>query len=330
MNCSRRIILGSTLPLLALTIVSGTAGAQGGYPAKPVHIVVPYPAGGSTDALARMVGEALGKRLGQPVIVENKPGAGGIIGTDYVAKATPDGYTLLMTIPGPITANTVLYRKLPYDPRTDLRMVSDIAMTRTVLAVHPSVPARNVKELIAAAKANPGKLTMGSWGPGTQPHTIQVYMDKTYGIQTLHVPYKGEGPMVSDLLGGQISMTVGSVTTLKQHIATGKLRPLAVVGPRRAKGLPEVPTFAELGFQDDVYQLTGPTSLLAPAKTSNDIVERLGREVSAAVNAPEISRRIEELGAEPVGNLPAEANAAYKAYLPVVVKLTKDTGVTLD
>jgi tripartite-type tricarboxylate transporter receptor subunit TctC len=314
----------------AMALAAGSALAEAAFPSKPLRIIVQYQAGGSTDILARIVAEGLSKRLGQPVVVENRSGAGGIIGTDYVAKSAPDGYTLLLTVPGPVTANMVLYSKLPYDPRTDLRMVSDIATTRTVLAVHPSVPAKDFTGLIATVKAAPGKYTMGSWGPGTQPHQIQVYMDKTYGLQTLHVPYKGESPMAVDLIGGVINMTVGSITTLQPYIAAGKLRALAVVGPRRARALPDVPTFAEQGYTDEVYALTGPTSLMAPAKTPDAVVERLGREVSAVIRQPDVSRRIEELGAEPVGNLPAEATAAYKAFLPVTLRLTQATGVKLD
>lgn len=316
----------------ALALAGGGAAAatEAPFPSKPVRIIVQYQAGGSTDILARLVAEGLSKRLGQPVVVENRSGAGGIIGTDYVAKSAPDGYTLLLTVPGPVTANLVLYSKLPYDPRSDLRMVSDIATTRTVLAVHPSIPATDFKSLIATVKAAPGKYSMGSWGPGTQPHQVQVYMDKAYGLQTMHVPYKGESPMAIDLIGGVIQMTVGSVTTLQPYIKAGKLRPLAVAGTRRARALPDVPTFAEQGYADEVYAMTGPTSLMAPAKTPDAIVERLGREVSAVVRQPEVSRRIEDLGAEPVGNLPPEATAAYKAFLPVTLKLTQATGVKLD
>ncbi|WP_422095861.1 Bug family tripartite tricarboxylate transporter substrate binding protein [Variovorax sp.] len=317
------------LLLCALAVFAAT-GARAEFPSKPLRIVVQYQAGGSSDILARLVAEGLSKRLGQPVVVENRSGAGGIIGTDYVAKSAPDGHTLLLTVPGPVTANIVLYGKLPYDPRTDLRMVSDIATTRTVLAVHPSVPAKDFAGLIAVLKAAPGKYAMGSWGPGTQPHQIQVYMDRAYGLRTLHVPYKGESPMAIDLIGGVIQLTVGSIATLQPYIAAGKLRALAVAGPRRAKALPAVPTFAEQGFADEVYALTGPTSLMAPAKTPDEVVERLGREVAAVVHQPEVARRIEELGAEPVGNLPAEASAAYRAFLPVTLRLTQATGVKLD
>lgn len=308
----------------------GASHATTDYPSKPIRIIVPYQAGGSTDIVARVIGEALAKRMGQPVLVENRSGAGGIIGTDHVAKSAPDGYTLLMTIPGPITANIALYKNLPYDPRTDLRMVSDVALMRTVLAVHPSVPAKDFQSLLDLVKAAPGKYAMGSWGPGTLPHQMQTYVDKTYGVQTLHVPYKGEGPMATDLIGGAINMTVGSVTALQPYIASGKLRALAVVGAARASGLPQVPTFVEQGFRDPVYSMVGPTSLMAPARTPDAVVERLGREVQAIVRQPDIAKRIVGLGAEPIGNLPAQAAAAYKAYLPVALKLAQDTGVTLD
>lgn len=321
-----RRIFGASMVCLA----AGAAHAAADYPSKPIRLIVPYQAGGSTDIFARVVGEGLAKRLGQPVLVENRTGAGGSIGTDYVAKSAPDGYTLLLTIPAPITANLALYSKLPYDPRSDLRMVSDIALTRTVLAVHPSVPAKDFASLVSAIKAAPDKYTVGSWGPGTLPHQIQVYMDKSYGLKTLHVPYKGEGPMAIDLIGGVINITVGSITTLQPYIAAGKLRALAVVGSRRVKVLPQVPTFAEQGYVDAVYSFVGPTSIMAPAKTPDAIVERLGREIQAVVMQPEVSRRFESLGAEPIGNLPAEAAAAYKVFLPVALKMAQDTGVKLD
>lgn len=320
----------TVLACTALTVLPLAAHADNAYPGKPIRLVVPYPAGGLTDTLSRTLAEALGKRLGQTIVVENRGGAGGIIGTDFVAKAAPDGYTLLMTIPGPITANLALYKKLPYDPRTDLRLVSDVAMARSVLAVNSALPVKSVAELIAYAKKEPGKLRMGSWGPGTQPHTIQAYMDKAYGVDILHVPYRGEGPMVTDLLANQVNLTIGSVTTLKQYFAVGKLRPLAVAGTQRARALPDVPTFAEAGYPDAAYKLIGPISVLAPARTPAPIVERLGREISTLVKSAELGQRIEEMGAEPIGNTPAEAERAYKAYLPVVLKLTQDTGVTLD
>ncbi|MDQ0141812.1 Bug family tripartite tricarboxylate transporter substrate binding protein [Cupriavidus necator] len=326
----RRQALCTAIALTLLVAQPGYGHAEGTYPNKPVRLVVAYAAGGLTDILARALAQGLSQRLGQPVVVENRSGAGGIIGTSMVAKAPADGYTLLLSTPAPITANIALYKNLPYDPRTDLRPVSDIAMARTVLAVNPSVPATKVAELIAYGKQSPGKLRMGSWGPGTVPHTIQTYMAKTYGIDILHVPYKGESPMTTDLLAGQINVTVGTVTTLQPYFASGKLRPLAVTGPHRAKRLPNVPTFAEAGYADPAFQVVSPMTLLVPSKTPQAIVDRLGKEVSKLVKSEPLHSQIEGMGAEPIGNLPDQADAAYKALLPVVLKLTADTGVTLD
>ncbi|MBA4003272.1 MAG: tripartite tricarboxylate transporter substrate binding protein, partial [Delftia sp.] len=261
---------------------------------------------------------------------DNRSGAGGIIGTEHVAKSVPDGHTLLLTVPGPITANLVLYKKLPYDPRTELRMVSDVVSPSMVMAVNPAVPAKDFKGLVEAVRQSPGKYAMGSWGAGTQPHQVQVFMDKAYGLQSLHVAYKGEGPMSIDLISGVIQMTLGSAATLKPFIDAGKLRALAVAGPRRSKALPDVPTFAEQGYREPVYAITGSISLMAPARTPDAIVERLGREVAAVMREPQVRQRVEALGLEAQGNSPAEASAAYAAFLPVALDLARSTGVTLD
>ncbi|MBN8508905.1 MAG: tripartite tricarboxylate transporter substrate binding protein [Burkholderiales bacterium] len=316
--------------LAALLGAAGPALAQQAASTKTLRIVVPFPAGGGADVLARQLAEALSKRLGQTVIVDNKAGVGGNLGTDAVAKATPDGSTLLFTPPAPIVQAVALYKKLPYNPQSDFTFVSDVAQARVVCVVNPQLPVKTAAELFAWTKANPGKLAIGSWGAGSQPHLVQELFDKDFGTQTLHVPYKGEAPLITDLIGGQIGMTCASATALKPHIAAGKLRTIATIGPTRAAALPEVPTFAEGGYKQEVLQLTGPFSLLVPAKTPPEVVERLGREVVAIVRTPEMTKQIEALGMEPVGNTPAEAAAGYKARLPVVVKAIRDTGATLD
>ena len=329
----RRLLAGlSALAAGALPLRTTQAStpATDGWPSRALRIVVQYAPGGSTDTLARLLAEALSPRLGQPVIVENRAGAGGIIGTDAVAKSAPDGLTLLLTVPGPIAANLVLYKRLPYDPRTDLRMVSDVATPRTVLAVHPSVQARDFAGLIERIRAQPGRFAMGSWGAGTQPHQIQVFMDRHYGLHTLHVAYKGEAPMAMDLVAGTVQMTVGSTTTLAPYIQAGRLRALATAGTTRAQVLPEVPTFAEQGFTDEVYALTGPISLMAPARVPDAVVERLGREVQAVLQNPALRARIAALGAEPIGNLPAQAADSYRRFLPVSMRLVEATGARLD
>lgn len=315
---------------IALAAAAGSAFAQTTWPTKVVKIVVPLPPGGAADAIARPLAEGLGKRLGQTVIVENKAGAGGNLGTDFVAKSPADGYTLLLTPPAPIAQAVALYKKLPYNPQTDFAFVSDVAQARVVCVVAASLPAKNFGELVAWAKAHPGKLTIGSWGNGSQPHIVQSFMDQSLGTATLHVPYKGEGPLLTDLIGGQVLMTCASVTALKPHLASGKLRALATIGPNRAAALPEVPTFAESGYKQDVLKLTGPYALVVPAKTPPEVVERLGREVAAIVKSPEMTRQIDSLGMEAIGNSPADAAADYRARLPVVVKAIRDTGTTLD
>jgi tripartite-type tricarboxylate transporter receptor subunit TctC len=316
--------------LAALLGVAAPAAAQPAWPTKTLRIVVPYPAGGGADVLARQLAEALGKKLGQTVIVDNKAGVGGNLGTDAVAKSGADGYTLLFTPPAPIVQAVALYKKLPYNPQADFTFVSDVAQARVVCVVNPQLPVKNAAELIAWAKANPGKLSIGSWGAGSQPHLVQELFDKDLGTQTLHVPYKGEAPLITDLIGGQIGMSCASATALKPHIVSGKLRAIGTLGPTRAAALPDVPTFAEGGYKQEVLQLSGPFSLLVPAKTPPEVVDRLGREVVAIVRTPEMTKQIEALGMEPVGNTPAEAAAGYKARLPVVVKAIRDTGATLD
>jgi tripartite-type tricarboxylate transporter receptor subunit TctC len=327
---ARRFLLATVAALVLGAGAALPAGAQQPWPNKPIRIVIPLAAGGSADVLARKVAEALGARLGQPVIIDNKPGVGGNLGADLVAKAAPDGYTLLMTPPVPVTQAIALYKKLPYDPRTDFSFIADLAQARVFCATHPDIPVKSFKELLDYAKAQPGKVSIGSWGNGSQPHMIQAYLDLTYGTKTLHVPYKGEAPMIADLLGGQITMTCGSVTSLKPYLQAGKVRAMATLGPNRAAGLPEVPTFAEVGYPDEVFKLTGPYAVLAPAKTPPEIIERLGRELVAIVKNPEMAQQIDSWGMEVVGAGPAESTAGYQARLPVILKAVRDTGTTLD
>jgi tripartite-type tricarboxylate transporter receptor subunit TctC len=283
-----------------------------------------------TDVIARAVGAELSKRLASPVVVENRVGADGIVATNYVAGSPPDGYTLLMTLPAPVSSYFALYSKLPYDPRTQLRMISDIALPRVVVAVHPSVPASDVSSLLEAIRASPHPYAMGSWGLGTQAHMIQSFLTREYGLQILHVVYKGESAMVADLLGGTIQMTAGSLAALGPQIQAGKLKPIALLGSGRSAMLPTLATFEEQGYGDAVYTFRGPVSLMGPSKTPDAIVARLGIEVQAIVASPEIARQIRAIGADPVGNSPAEADAAYRRFVPMAMKLVKDTGVSLD
>jgi tripartite-type tricarboxylate transporter receptor subunit TctC len=312
--------------ILAAGLASGGAFAQA-WPAKPVTLVVPFATGGTTDVLARAVGQELSKALGQPVIVENKGGAGATIGADYVAKAKPDGYTLLV---GAVhhTIATSVYKKLPYDFQKDLAPVSTLALVPNVLVVGPSVPAKNVTELLALAKASPGKFTYGSNGNGTGQHLIGAQFERMGNVQLLHVPYKGSGPLTIDLLGGQVDLSFDTIPPVLSHIKAGKLRALAVTTSKRSPALPDVPTLDEAGLKG--FDLGTWFGVLAPAATPKDIVTRLNTEIVKIVKAPEFKKKMEELGAEPIGNTPAQMAAQIKEDTERFAKLVKEAKVTIE
>lgn len=312
--------------ILALGLASGSAMAQA-WPSRPISLIVPFPAGGTTDVLARAVGLELSRSLGQPVIVESKPGAGSTLGADYVAKAKPDGYTLLM---GAVhhTIATSVYRKLPYDFQKDFAPVSTVALVPNVLVVNPNVPAKNVKELLALAKAEPGKLTFGSNGNGTGQHLIGAQFESMGGVQLLHVPYKGSGPLTTDLLGGQITMSFDTITPVLPQIKAGKLRALAVTTATRSRALPDVPTLDESGLKG--FNLGTWFGVLAPAATPRDIVTRLNAEIVKIVNSPEFRKKMDDIGAEPIGNTPAQMARQIKDDTERFAKLVKEAKVSIE
>ncbi|WP_354685668.1 tripartite tricarboxylate transporter substrate binding protein [Cupriavidus necator] len=325
---NRRALLA--LAIGGLTLSLALPAAAQNYPAKPIRIVVPYVAGGGTDTIARAMGEKLGKRLGQPVVVENKAGASGIIGTDAVAKAAPDGYTLLLTITQSVLTNQFLYEKLPYDPRKDLTMISVLADSQLVLVAHPSVPARTVRELGDYARGRPGKVTYASWGVGSLSHLSGAYLSKLTRGEATHVPYKGEAPMMQDLLGGQVQFGFASILTAKPYIQSGKLKALAVTGTQRSGVLPELPTFAESGMNDGAFKTLGWISLMAPVGVPAPVLAKLEAEVRAILQTPDMQARMTALGLRTVGNSPAEAQALYARDWPVLKTLVADSGAKLD
>jgi tripartite-type tricarboxylate transporter receptor subunit TctC len=312
--------------VLALCLASGVAWAQA-WPSKPISLVVPFPAGGTTDVLARAVGQELAKSLGQAVIVESKPGAGATLGADFVAKAKPDGYTLLM---GAVhhTIATSVYKKLPYDFQKDLAPVCTVALVPNVLVINPNVAAKNVKELLALAKANPGKLTYGSNGNGTGQHLIGAQFEAMGGVELLHIPYKGSGPLTTDLLGGQITLSFDTITPVLSHIKAGKLRALAVTTAKRSPALPDVPTLDESGLKG--FDLGTWFGILVPAHTPRDVVTRLNAEIVKIVNAPDFKKKMEDLGAEPIGNSPEQMAKQIKDDTERFAKLVKTAGVSID
>ena len=311
---------------MAVCMAGSAAWAQA-WPSKPISLVVPFPAGGTTDVLARAVGQELSKSLGQPVVVESKPGAGATLGADFVVKSKPDGYTLLMGAVHHTIASSV-YKKLPYDFQKDLAPVTTVALVPNVLVVNPNVAAKNTKDLLALAKTNPGKLTYGSNGNGTGQHLIGAQFESMGGVELLHVPYKGSGPLTTDLLGGQITMSFDTITPVLSHIKAGKLRALAVTTSKRSPALPDVPTLDESGLKG--FNLGTWFGILAPANTPRDVVVRLNAEIVKIVNAPDFKKKMEDIGAEPIGNTPEQMAKQIKDDTERFAKLVKDAGVSID
>jgi tripartite-type tricarboxylate transporter receptor subunit TctC len=322
LNLARRAIA-----LAALSLAAGASVHAQAWPSKPVTLVVPFPPGGTTDVLARALAEKLTTALGQTVIVESKPGAGATLGADFVAKSKPDGYTLLMGAVHHTIAPSV-FKKLPYDLQKDFAPITVVALVPNVLTVSASNPAKNVAELVAQAKKEPGKLNYGSNGNGTAQHLIGTQFENVNGIEITHIPYKGSGPLVTDLIGGQVTMSFDTVTPVLPHIKAGKLRALAVTTGKRSTALPDVPTLAKAGVKGiDTGTWFG---LLAPVATPKDITARLHAEVAKALAQPEFRKRLEEIGAEPVGNTPEQMAAQIKSDTDKFAKLVKDAKVVIE
>jgi len=311
---------------LSLVLAAGSALAQA-WPARPISLVVPFPPGGTTDVLARALGEKLAKSLGQPVVVENKPGAGATLGADYVAKSKADGYTLLM---GAVhhTIATSVYKKLPYDFQKDFAPISTVAMVPNVLVVNAATPARDVLELVALAKSQPGKATYGSNGNGTAQHLIGTQFQNLTGTELIHIPYKGSGPLATDLLGGQITMSFDTVTPVLPHIRSGKLRALAVTTGKRSPALPDVPTLDEAGLKG--FNLGTWFGVLAPAATPKDIVSRLNADIVKIIESADFRKRMDDIGAGPVGNSPEQMASQIRDETEKFARLVKEARVTIE
>ena len=299
------------------------ASAHAAYPDKSIHLIVPYPPGGLTDAVARAVGKALADRVGQAVVVDNVAGGGGNIGADRAAKSAPDGYTIYIGNNATVGLNTLIYKKLPFDPLADLAPITLIAETQTVLVVHPSVPAKSVAELVALAKSKPGQLNFGSTGTGGTSHLAGEMFNSAAGVRITHVPYKGTGPALTDLMGGQIQMMFND--TSLPHIKSEKLRALAVTGKKRWPQLPDVPTLSELGVAGyETYNFFG---ILAPAGTPAPILARLNTELVAIMKDPAMQAWLQERGAEPASSTPEEFAAYIRRDLAKWARVVKEVGL---
>jgi tripartite-type tricarboxylate transporter receptor subunit TctC len=301
----------TALALLALTLAAPLArAADAQYPAKPIKLVVPFAPGGSSDALGRLVGQKLGQRLGQPVIIENKPGAGTTIGAAEVAKSPADGYTLLLA-PAPFVISSLMYPNLPYDAPRDFTAVALLASSPLVITANAALPASSPQELIALAKSKPGELTYGSPGNGSVPHLATELFKLRTGTNLTHVPYKGAGPAVTDLLAGNIALMFASPIEVSQHVKAGKLKYIVASTRERSSGLPNVPTMAELGYPD--FDVVAWFGIVAPAGTPKDIVARLSREIGAVLALPDVKETLAAQGAD-VRYLDADAFGRFLAH----------------
>lgn len=312
---------------LALSVVGAAAFAQQ-YPAKPIRMVVPYPAGGGSDLMARAVSKKLSEKLGQSVIVDNRGGATGMIGTDIAVKSLPDGYTLLLGSVAEVALNVAVYRKMSYNPERDLAPVSLIATSPLVLTVHPSLPAKNVKEFIALARKRPGEIGYATSGEGSPHHIAGEWMKLLAKIDIIHVPYKGGGPQLVDLLGGHVHSGFLALPIVAPYLKSRRLYALAVTSPKRSAAIPEVPSLDESGLKGfDVSQWWG---VLAPAGTSRDTINKLSAEISRIAMLPDVKALMAEVGAEPMATSPDQFGHFIRAEIAKFQRIVKDARITID
>ena len=316
-------------PLLALLafVVSAVAHAQA-WPSKPIRYIVIFAPGGTTDILARLIAPKLSDALGQPVVVENRPGAGGNNGAEMIAKAAPDGYTIGSGTVSSHAINATLYSKLPYEPEKDFSPITMLATLPNMLVVHPSLGVNTVPELIALLKANPNKYSFGSAGNGTSQHMSGEMFKTMTGTSMQHIPYKGSGPMVADLLAGTISMSFENITTAYPPVKQGRLKALAVTTAKRSFVAPDVPTMQELGLAG--YDITSWQALFAPAGVPKEIIARLHAETAKALKSPDVAKRLEDLGLDAGGMLPEELGALIHKDIPRLGKVVRDSGAKID
>ena len=321
------VLTKKVLAFLGLVTLTSIASAQS-FPDRPITLVVPNPPGGLVDTSARLLSEPLTRVIGQTVVVDNKPGASGNIAYQYVANAKPDGYNLLISYSGYHVGNPALMDKLPWDPIKDFSPIALLTVSTNVIAVHPSVPVNNLKEFIAYAKANPGKLNYASQGNGSVSHIGTEMFKQTTGIEMVHVPYKGSGPAIQDVLAGQVQVFISTPPSLMQHVQSGKLKGLAVTGKNRHPGMPNVPTTAEAGLPS--FQLESWVGLFAPAATPKAVVTKLTDSVKKSLALPEVKERADAAGVELRYLTPAQTEVLVKKELPYWNKAIKSANITLD
>jgi tripartite-type tricarboxylate transporter receptor subunit TctC len=314
--------------VLALVLCAALSALAQTFPSKPVRLIVPFPPGGAVDYYARAVQSRLAETLGQPILIENRVGAGGMVGADLVAKSAPDGYTLLVGNIAALATNVGVYPKMTYDPVKDFAPVIRTVAVNYVMAVHSSVPARSVAEFIAYAKANPGKLSYGSAGSGSAPHLATELFKQRTGIDVLHVPFKGGGPMVTDLVGGQIQMVIADQANLMPHVKAGRLRALGVGTLERSATYPELPTIAEAGLP--AFEARAWQGVVGPAALSADTVNLLNAAFAKAMAMPDVHQRLLEGGLDPIPGTPREFAEFIRAEIAKWSKVAKDVGARVE
>lgn len=320
--------LAAAAALGSILLAPGTVAAQPAFPSKPLTIVVPFSAGGTTDILARIVGQALSTELGQPVIIDNRAGAGGNIGGQVAAKATADGHTLFMGTVGTHAINASLYKKMPFDPVKDFAPLTRVANVPNLLVANPAQPYKSVAELIAYAKANPGKVNFGSSGNGSSIHLSGELFNAMAKVQMVHVPYKGSAPAMTDLLGNQIGIMFDNLPSAIQHVRSGKLRPIAVTTAKRSPELPNVPTIAEAGVPG--YEATSWFGLFAPAATPPAAINKLNAAIVKVLGQADIKKKINEQGAEVYSETPEQFAAFIQKEAVKWGKVVRDSGASMD
>jgi tripartite-type tricarboxylate transporter receptor subunit TctC len=325
-----RILNTAALPGLALAglLALAPSTARADYPDRPIRIIVPYTPGGTVDVLARMIGPKLTEAWGQPIVIENRPGAGGNIGADFVAKSPADGYTLFLSTNAPLTINVALYKSVKYDPLKDFAPIIVAGENALLLVANPSVPANSLKELIALAKAKPGELSAGTSGLGTTAHLSLEQFNKLAGVKLTHIPYRGGAPSVQAAVAGEVPLTFTDIVPAVPLVREGRLRALATTGARRAGVAPDVPTMAEQGLAG--FNIVAWVGLVAPAGTPKEIVTKLNREVLKALNEPDLRGKLVAMGIDPIGNSPEEFSELLRTDVPRWKTIVTEAGITLD
>ena len=332
MTLDRRLFTASLTAALACALgaaVPGAAWAQAAaWPTKPVRLVVTFPPGGSSDAAARLVAPRLAERLGQSVVIENRPGAGGGVGLDFVAKSPADGYTIVLASAGGLTANQSLYKQLSYDPTKDFAPITLFGTSPFVLLAHPSLPANNVGEMLRIAKSQPGRLSYASGGNGTAMHLSGELLKSMGQARIVHIPYRGSGPALNAVLAGDTQLAIADVTTVGGHLKSGRVKILGVLSKDRSPLVPELPTLNETGLKG--FESSGWFAILAPAATPAPVVQRLNAEITAILRSPEIRERFAAAGLEPLPSTPEELGALMKTESQKWAKVIRESGATVD